>query len=1494
METRCPHTLNVRRRAAWRSRLAVLSLACGIAGGLLAGAPSTGAPPGPAVVVSELPLLTSLRQYRVREKAGAAEPCRVRMEAVVRYYDPTWKLLWGEDGEDGFFLEPGSRLPIKAGQRVRIEGRGVPRQGFALQELQVTALGEAPASPPLETRGQLADSGAFQQRFVWIEGYVEHQTLVDPDHLRLDLRTEGLAVIGTILLNPAEPVPQLEGALIRARGTYVEPGATNAVRGLWVSGPADLQVRGWLATDPRFALPVTSVGAFPLTPVPGAIHLQGVVSAIDPGRTVTLHDATGDVLLYTAQNRGLEVGAAIEVFGEPRATDAGPALRNALWRARLPVAAISTEIAPSADFQPLAELPPHAEGPLLITSISQFWMLLNKGREEPCRLQIEADVSFYDPEWNQFWGDNDGTAFYLEPGIGRPVRSGQRVRVEGTVVPAKGLKIQDLRLTVLGEAAPAEPLETRGRLDEQARFHERVVWMEGYVESQTEIDSSHVGLDLVVDGRRVVGRIRLDTASAPQPQLEGALVRARGVLVDPADPSGKTKDLALQIPQPADVQILGWLASDSRFALPETALADLVGLAADQPRHVRGIVYSITKGRSIVLRDQTGQVVLATAQNRGLEVGAEIEAVGYPVGTGSQLEVRNALWRPAGSSAEPLLPVPAAAGLPKLRLVEQVLELSPSEADRGYPVRLQGEVLWSHPQASCFFLLDGEHGMKVAWPAAAVQPPPPFTTVALTGASAAGSFAPVVAATSILAKGKAAVPEARLVTLEQLLTGAEEAHWVEIQGYLREVVADGPWTRLDMTTSAGEFSAMLPGNEPTSGLPGAVLRLQGVCSAIANDQRELTAVQLWVPSREFVHIEEPAPGDPFAVVAVPISSLRQFGQLQTINRRVRTHGVVLHQEPGRYVLIQDGAASLQVLTRASARLVAGQSIEVVGFPGREGGRIVLREAQYRVTAAGRAPVVVPLDRLGQLRVELDGRLVAVEASLVQLLAQPQQVDLTLQRDGVFFDTVLNPPEGPSSIGDWAPGCSLAVTGVYRVRFDEYRRPSGFYLALRTPGDVRVLARPPWWTIGRALGAAGVLATCSGVVFLWVVALRRRVRRQTSLIREQLEARAQLETELARASRLESLGVLAGGIAHDFNNMLTAVMGNLTLVMLEEKVMAIAGDCLRDAERGALRARDLTQQLLTFSKGGSPLRAAVALPELVRESAKFALHGTAVRSEFAAVSDLWSAEVDKGQIGQVVHNLALNAVQAMPHGGVLRISLCNVEVAAGESAQLAPGRYVRCAIADTGEGIKAESLERIFEPYFSTKQKGSGLGLAMVYSIVRKHQGHITVESEPGRGTTFELWLPAAGEPRTEPAVDADSATTAARSTGRILIMDDDEAIRRLGATALQRSGFAITCVDDGAAAVREFGAARAAGRPYDLVIFDLTVPAGMGGREAIAAVRRLDPTVLAIVSSGYSQDPVMADHRAYGFDAMVPKPYEIGELIVAVERLLVRRGPQEG
>jgi signal transduction histidine kinase/ActR/RegA family two-component response regulator len=383
-------------------------------------------------------------------------------------------------------------------------------------------------------------------------------------------------------------------------------------------------------------------------------------------------------------------------------------------------------------------------------------------------------------------------------------------------------------------------------------------------------------------------------------------------------------------------------------------------------------------------------------------------------------------------------------------------------------------------------------------------------------------------------------------------------------------------------------------------------------------------------------------------------------------------------------------------------------------------------------------------------------------------------------------------------------------------------------------------------------------------------------------------RKQAEEALHKMEKLKSVGTLAGGIAHDFNNILTGLFGNLEVARQDLPPGHPGRKALVAAEKSMNRAVALTKQLLTFAKGGAPVKESVSLPELVSGVVQFDLSGSNVKPVIKAAPDLYPVDADPGQLQQVFSNLTINARQAMPRGGHLRITLENVELAAGEVPGLEPGSYVRCTVADEGSGIDPEQLNRIFDPYFTTKKEGSGLGLATVYSIVVRHGGGISVSSRPGRGTVFTLHLPAASVPpptKTESPVEPKKGEEKSGPV-KVLVMDDEESIRQIVKTMLERKGYRVETTADGLDAVAAYQRAQEAGDPFRVVIMDLTIPGGVGGKEAVKRILALDPQARVVVSSGYADDQVMAEYAGYGFRAVVPKPFTRKKLLEVLAKIL--------
>ncbi|MCD6584265.1 MAG: cache domain-containing protein [Desulfobacteraceae bacterium] len=381
-------------------------------------------------------------------------------------------------------------------------------------------------------------------------------------------------------------------------------------------------------------------------------------------------------------------------------------------------------------------------------------------------------------------------------------------------------------------------------------------------------------------------------------------------------------------------------------------------------------------------------------------------------------------------------------------------------------------------------------------------------------------------------------------------------------------------------------------------------------------------------------------------------------------------------------------------------------------------------------------------------------------------------------------------------------------------------------------------------------------------------------------------RKKAEEELQKMEKLKSVGILAGGIAHDFNNILMGLYGNISLAKEEIPKDHPAFKSLGNAENSMNRAIRLTKQLLTFARGGAPVRENIRIDELVKDVTRFDLSGSNIKPIFKQADDLWMADVDKGQIQQVFSNLIINAGQAMPDGGHLYITLENTELSENGVANLDQGKYIKITVADEGIGIDQKCLDRIFDPYFSTKQTGSGLGLATVYSIITKHGGRINVDSQLGKGTTFTLYLSASESQESIETRQSAAECATTKQTARILVMDDEEMICALVIKMLERSGFSVETALDGRQAIERYQQAMDVGQPFDVVIMDLTIPGGMGGTEAIKDILSIHPEARVIVSSGYANDPVMANYAEYGFCGIAAKPYTKSKLMEVLRRVL--------
>jgi PAS domain S-box-containing protein len=379
---------------------------------------------------------------------------------------------------------------------------------------------------------------------------------------------------------------------------------------------------------------------------------------------------------------------------------------------------------------------------------------------------------------------------------------------------------------------------------------------------------------------------------------------------------------------------------------------------------------------------------------------------------------------------------------------------------------------------------------------------------------------------------------------------------------------------------------------------------------------------------------------------------------------------------------------------------------------------------------------------------------------------------------------------------------------------------------------------------------------------------------------------QIEKELRKIQKLDSIGTLASGLAHDFNNILMGVFGNIAMAKFSLPDNDPGLKFLSEAEKSMERARRLTGQLLTFSKGGDPIKERVHLFDFAQDVISFDLAGSTVKPVFEQDDNLWAASADRGQLEQVFSNLAINALEAMPEGGTFSVKLENVEISDSSIPTLKQGKYVKATIRDTGEGIPEKIIEQVFDPYFTTKQTGNGLGLSTVYSIIQKHNGFIEINSKVKKGTTITIFLPAVAVVKDPDTAKIEKKITTQRENLSILVMDDEKAVRDIVSLLLGRIGYTVETVEDGVQALLRYSESLAKGSPFSAVVMDLTIPGGVGGKDAVKNILEIDHNAKVVVSSGYADDPIMANYAKFGFKGVIAKPYTLTKLSETLDKVL--------
>ena len=819
----------------------------------------------------------------------------------------------------------------------------------------------------------------------------------------------------------------------------------------------------------------------------------------------------------------------------------------------------------------------------VITNIMSIWTIPVETRSYLHRLKTELGLYYVDPQWNVAFGECAGMPTYLNLSD-CPVQlaAGDRVSLDGFILPAREhIEWERTSLRIVGRGIEFASVTVPNLVDMAPEIRSRLIVVEGLVDHLTE-DSTHVTMNFVVgSANAAVFVMKGGTNGAPLPFKEGDMVRLRCVYAPEVDRDGKLTAVNLWVPSLADVKVIGSLDTDPRFDAPvggTTSIND--GTPRDLMVHVRGVVRNHEAGKWLTVWDAAGQVIVQCKQTLTLRHGETVDVIGHPFVLGVQQCLREGLYRPSYASNKfELSDIPESA---PLKLAEQVRDLSREQAARHREVKLRGVVTWVHDQTPFAYIEDASSGIRVMNPKwVGVDANKVGALVEVQGEVAEGDFVPVLTNAVLTRSGYWIVEEGRPITLEEALTGVEDGRWVGMRGYVRNVKTENGFTHLELSTSSGEFEAITPESSTFDSLKGSIIRIQGVCSMTSNSRHQLTGVQIWVPERRFIVVEEPAPDDFFEAPLRSPGNLRRFSLENSLTQRVRTSGTVVMHVPGRYLYVQDGNDSVFALSQQTNALQPGDRVEVVGFPGNRGQRFLLREAVYRRISSGTEPTPMVLPSVHTVNLDLEGILATAEGTVLNLVEKDGQSRVLVQSGDSTFEASLDLADGDRLDEEQALriGSRVAVTGVYEVQNDESGKSRAFLLRLRTWGDVRVLALPPWWTLARLGWALFAVIAVSLIALSWGALISRknallrhaqaelqsandrleqRVEERTSELREQVAAKERARTELARAqerliltSRQAGMAEVATGVLHNVGNVLNSV--NVSAALLAERL-----------------------------------------------------------------------------------------------------------------------------------------------------------------------------------------------------------------------------------------------------------------------------------------------------------------------------------------------------
>ena len=864
-----------------------------------------------------------------------------------------------------------------------------------------------------------------------------------------------------------------------------------------------------------------------------------------------------------------------------------------------------------------------AEPQVVLTNIYQIWTMPLAEKQQPHRIRTEVVIYSFDPEWQNAWGECQGETAYLPiADCPVPLKASQRVAIDGVIVPIRERFVWDkTQVRILEDAVPLKgeivpnldvnPKELKGHL----------IVVEGLIDRLLE-DATHVTLTFLAGDTVAKAYVVKDRNNPSLNFKAGDFVRLKCVYSPQFDINGKISDLSLFLPQLGDVQVVGSIGTDRRFNAPITSTGDIrEETPTNDLIHVEGTVYSHEPGKGLTLWDDTEQVMVQSMQTQPLRFGDHVEAIGYAYVAGVQRCLRGGLYRLSVATNREAPALISGSERSPLRLAERIRDMNREDVKRNFRANIRGIVTWAHPETRFAYVQDASGGIRVADPKWGEQEARKSgTIVTVRGEVCAGDFVPVITNAIISRVGFWNLEEGPFVTLEQALTGVEDGRWVQMRGFVRQVIQLNGLVRFNLTTSSGEFEAWTPATQSFESWQGSIVRVHGVCAAVANARHQLTGIQIWVPEVKYLQVEEPAPDDLFAVPVRSLDSLRRFNAQTALNQRVRTFGTVVLHVPGRYLYVQAGRDSVLALSQKPELLHPGDRVEVVGFPGNEGRRFLLREAVYRLVSSGSEPLPVQLPAAHSVNPDLEGLLAQAEGVLLNTVNKESEARLLIRTANSAFEASLSSTAADAGkhLKALEFGSRLAVAGVYQVQSDEYGNPRSFILRLRSWDDIRVLNQPPWWTLTRLLWVLLAALAVSLVALYWGIVLSRKntllrqaqaelqaahdklelrvqertceLQDRTNQLQEQVIAKERAREELAEAqkrlmlaSRHAGMAEVATGVLHNVGNVLNSV--NISVSLMRDK-LAPSSNLNMDRVLALLQEHrnDLAQFLSADAKG----------------------------------------------------------------------------------------------------------------------------------------------------------------------------------------------------------------------------------------------------------------------------------------------------------------------